>query len=386
MAISLRKFRFNKLSVLLFVGFITSIAISLLNGVWSLYFDSFFHNNSLVGYFSTILSVVALTMFFILTPIIEKYQENKVYFFAIFFSIALLVWLTLIKNFYLFVIVIVLYVTTAVLRSESFGIMVRNESKIKSIGKNEGLLYTLSNFGWVLGALLIFWIFREYNIKSVFMFAAAFTLIALMIFLMYKKQVKKPALMDLSLFKDFKVFFENKELKKLYLSSMGISLWLGFIFVYIPLYIVQNNFNKTFVGLFLFIFLLPFLLQYLIGKKSDIVGSKFFIVLGYLIIAIFTIAAYYTNHINNVLVMLILAGFGAAFIEPTKEIHFFKTIQKKQEEHYYGIYLTHIEFGLIIGKLLPAILFAFMPFNKIFLVMGGLMFLFFIFSLRLKDF
>ena len=385
MAISLRKFRFNKLSVLLFVGFITSIAISLLNGVWSLYFDSFFHNTSLVGYFSAILSIVALTMFFILTPIVEKYQENKVYFLAIFFSILLLISLTVVKNFYVFVIVIVAYVITSVLRSESFGIMVRNESKRDNIGKNEGLLYTLSNSGWVLGALLILIILGAYNLKSIFMFAAIFTLIALMIFLAYKKQVKKSGA-PLNLINDFKFFFANKELRKLYLSSMGISLWLGFIFVYIPLYIVQNNFNKTFVGLFFFIFLLPFLMQYLIGRKSDIVGSKFFIVLGYLIIAIFTIAAYFTSHVNNVLVMLILASFGAAFVEPTKEIHFFKTISKKQEEHYYGIYLTHIEFGVVIGKLIPAILLAFIPFKGTFLVIGGLMFLFFIFSLRLKDF
>src|SRR3989344_2559078 len=277
MAISLKeRFHFTKLSTLLFVGFITSISASLLNGTWSLYFNSFFNDPILVGYFSSILSVVAMIMFFILIPLIEKYQEHKLYKIALIFSIFLLL----------------IYVIMAVLRAESFGIMVREESKNKSIGKSEGLNYSLSNLGWVLGALLIVPVLKFYNYSTVFIFASFFALIGLIMFLFYKRKIRKIS-PEFRLIKNLKNFFSNKELRKLYISSIGLSLWLGFVFIYLPLYIVENKFDKSFVGIFLFALLLPFLLQYIIGKKSDIIGSKFFIILGYLIMGIFTVLTFF---------------------------------------------------------------------------------------------
>ena len=212
-----------------------------------------------------------------------------------------------------------------------------------------------------------------------------FVSFALILFLFYKKKIKKSKFIRVSLYDDLKNFFKNKELKILYFVSIGMSSWLGFIFVYIPLYIVKNNFDKSFVGVFLFVFLLPFLIQYTIGKKSDLIGSKFFIVLGYLIMSIFTILTFFTNQINNILLLLVLGSFGASFLEVTKEIHFFKTIKKSQEEHYYGIYLTHIEFGLMLGKIIPAVLLTFTGFKIVFLIMGLITFIFFLFSLRLKN-
>ncbi len=386
MAISLKeRFHFTKLSTLLFVGFITSISASLLNGTWSLYFNSFFNDKILVGYFSSILSVAALIMFFILIPVIEKYQEHKLYKFALIFSIILLLILALNKNFYFFVVLIVIYVMMAVLRAESFGIMVREESKNKSIGKSEGLSFSLSNLGWVIGALLIVPILKFYNYSNVFIFASFFILIGFIIFLFYRRKVRKinP---EFSLIKNAKNFFLNKELRKLYISSIGLSLWLGFVFIYLPLYIVENKFDKSFVGIFLFALLLPFLLQYIVGKKSDLIGSKFFIILGYLIMAIFTILTFFTQHINYILLFFVLGAFGASFSELTKEIHFFKSIKKKEEEQYYGIFLTHIEVGLLLGKIVPAVLLNYIGFKEVFLILGIAMFGFLFYSMKLKDF
>src|SRR3989344_5145315 len=202
MAISLKKFHFTKLSDLLSVGFMGSISIALLNGVWSLYFNDFFKDISLVGYFSTILSVVALIMFFILIPIIERYRENKIYFYALVASALILLFFSINKNFYLFVIFIVIYIIMGVLRAESFGIMVRNESKVKSIGKNEGLNYTLSNLGWVIGSLLIIPLLKIYDFPAVFIFAALFVSFALILFLFYKKKIKKSKFIRVSLYDD----------------------------------------------------------------------------------------------------------------------------------------------------------------------------------------
>jgi len=387
MAISLKErfFRFNRLGDLLFVGFITSIGVSLLNGVWALYFFSFFKSNSLVGFFSSILSVIAILSFFIFNPVIERYQENKIYSLALFFSTLILIALSINENFYLFVILTIVYVMLGVLRADTFGIMYREESKTKAIGANEGMIYSLSNLGWIIGALLLTILLGVYGINNIFFFASIFIIISFIIFMFYKRKIKKPKYTETNLIKDIKNFFTNKELVKLYISSLGTSFWLGFIFVYIPLYIVQNGFSRSFVGLFLFTFLLPFLIEYFVGKKSDVVGSRIFITLGYLISGVFTVLAYFTNQINIVLLLLVLGCFGIAMTSPTREIHFFKVIKKIEKERYYGIFLTHIEVSLLLGKIIPAVILVFAGFKLVFLVVGLSMFVFSVFSLKLKD-
>ncbi len=385
MDISIKRFHFNKFSDLLFVEVVTAIGVSMLNPIWSLYFYSFFNNNSLVGFFSSILSSVALVSFFIFTPLIQKYSENKIYFYALLVSIFVLMFIAFNENFYLLIILAVVYVMMSVLRAETFGIMFRNESKTKVLGKNEGLIYTLSNVGWIIGSLFVVVLLTSYNISNVFIFSALFSFLGLVIFLLYRRNQKKEKNYEMNILKNIKDFFKNNNLRNLYLTSFGVSCWLGFIFIYMPLYITENNLSASFVGTFIFIFLLPHLLQYFIGRKSDFIGTKIFINLGYLIMGVFTLLAFIANNINLVLFFLVMASFGVAMILPTKEIHFFKMIKKKEEEKYYGIFLTHIEVGLLLGKLVPALILLKFPFKITFFVLAVIIFIFLLLSLKLKD-
>ncbi len=384
MAISLKKFRFTKLNDLLLVTFITSIGVALLNPIWSLYFYDLFKNPSLVGVFSSLLSLVALVCFFIFTPIIQKFQEKKIYNLSLLFSIIILLLIALTKNIYVSIFFIIVYVMLMVLRGECFGILFREESQNKSIGKNEGLAYTLSNLGWLMGALFVIPLLNYYKFSTMFLFSAIFTLVALLIFSFYKRTIKKSN-DEISLFKTIKEFFKNKILVKGYIASTGMSVWSGFIFVYVPIYIIRNNMDRSYVGIFLFAFVLPYLIEYFIGKKSDLVGNKFFITLGYLIISVCSLIAFFVNNFKISLAFLILSSFGISFISPTRESYFFKSTNKKEEEKYYGVYLTHIEIGLLMGKIIPAVLLLYFSFNYMFLFFAVIMFLFYLYSLKLKD-
>ena len=384
MALSLKRFRFKRLSDLLLVGFITSIGIALLNPVWSLYFYDIFKSTFLVGAFSSLLSVVALICFFLFTPIIQRFQGKKVYLFALIASIFVLLGLSIFKGFYIGVILIVLYVMLMTLRGESFGILFRDEVKDKSIGKSEGLSYTLSSLGWLIGALFVIPLLGYYKFPSIFFFSALFTFLALITFCFYKGRHKNLD-GEVNLIKDIKDFFRNKSFLKIYIVSIGDSIWRGLIFVYVPLYIIMNNLDRSYVGIFLFLFIVPYLIEYYVGKKSDRIGNKFFISLGYIVISILALLAFIFNDFKISLIFLALSSFGTCFIQPTRETYFFKLTSKKEEEKYYGIFLTHIEIGLLIGKIIPAVLLLYFSFRSIFLVFSIIMFLFYLYSLRLED-
>jgi len=74
-----------------------------------------------------------------------------------------------------------------------------------------------------------------------------------------------------------------------------------------------------------------------------------------------------------------------AMLEPTTEAYFFDTIKRKDEDRFYGPYNTSIETGLILGKILPAVLLLFLPFKYIFLLFAGIMFLLFLLSFKAKN-
>src|SRR3989344_5358577 len=385
MPISLReRFRFNKISILIFVGLVTAISNGLFNTIWALFLDSFLHNESYVGLFSTIISIATLISFIVLVPLIEKYQENKIYFYSVLFSILILFLYPLFKSIYVVLILSLIYTIFGVLRAESFGIMYRKESKIKSLGKNEGLVYTLSNVGWLIGPLIGVLLLKTQNFSITFIVIALLVFIALLIFSFYKHNYKKYKI-KYRLLTNIKLFFKNKDLRNLYISGIGVSMWLGFVFIYIPLYMVRHGIDKSGVGLFFFVLILPLLIEYTIGKKSDKLGTKSFITSGYFIISIFSIIAFISNNIYPVLSSIILASFGVAFLGPTKEISFFKLLNKQEEERYYGIFLTHLEVGLLLGKFIPALLLLFLPFNYIFIVLAIIMFAFGLVSLNLKN-
>ena len=211
-----------------------------------------------------------------------------------------------------------------------------------------------------------------------------FFLLALIVFSFYKGKPHKKVEENINLWSNFKGFFKKRELRRLYFSSFGTALWLGTIFVYMPLYIVESGHSRSAVGTFVFIFLLPHLIQYFIGRQSDKVGTKLFMNLGYLIIGVFTLLTFFAKDLSLLIFLLFLANFGVSMILPTKEIHFFKSITKKEEEKYYGVYLTYNEVGLLLGKLIPALLLFVLPLRTIFLIIGALMLVFYFFSMSLK--
>ena len=385
MVISLKeRFRFRTINILLFVGLITSISNGLFNTIWALYLDGFLHSESSVGLFSTLISFVALVAFIILVHVIEKYQEEKVYFYSLLISIFILFLYAVVNSFTIVIIISLAYIILAVLRAESFGIIFRNESQTRNLGKNEGLIYTLSNIGLILGPLTAALLLKIYNVNRLFIIISLVALVSLFIFSFYKHKSRKYKL-NYNLFTGIKYFFKNPDLRNLYISGIGVSIWWGFVFIYVPLHMVRNGLDKSQVGIFFFLAMIPLLFEYFVGKKSDKVGIKSFIVSGYFIISIFALIAFIMNNIYLVLLAIILASFGSAFIDPTRETGFFKLISKKEQERYYGIFLTNVEVGLLLGKFIPALLLIFLPFSYIFILLSFIMFISGLISLNLKN-
>ncbi len=366
MVISLLRHRFlTKFRELNLVVLISSLSTAFISTIWAIYVYGFVQNESLVGTLSAI-------------PFFEKKDPTKIYSIALILNAILYVLFAINKSFYFFILISLIFVIVGVLGSTSFGIIIRKESGLKNLSKREGLVYTLSNTGFLVGPLIAGFVSDLYGISSVFLLAAIFIFMAFVAFkamnIHEKVKIKK---IDKNIFQNFKDFIKEKELLKSYSIGGGISLYWSIIYIYVPLYIIQQGLSKSVVGMFLFAVCIPLiLLEYPIGKNVDRIGFKKFFFIGYGILAIGSFFVFFMPNIYYILILLVLTSIGAAFLEPTKEAYFFKIVPKGKEKKYYGPFLTSNNVFSIIGKLVAAGILLILPFKFIFLALGGGMLIF----------
>lgn len=392
MSIILKKhnesFVFTGIAKLGFVNFAMALAVASITTVWSLYIKEFVDTSSQVGFVSALLAVVAFVSYFIFVPLIENFPKKKLYFYCLFLTILFYISFYFINNFSFFILVAFVFTIVATLRITSLGIIIRNISKDRNLSRNEGLIYTFLNSGWIIGPLIAGYLSVAYGIKSVFLLSAFFASIALYLFYSANFRFKEMNSKKVHNFSEnFKDYCKSKNRIYSYLIRAGVSFWWVLIYVFIPLYIVDNGLSNILVGYFLFAIPIPLILvEYKFSKFAGKYGFKKLFKIGFLSVAIISLACFFVQSIYFVLGLLILASFGMALLEPTTEAYFFHTVKKEDEARFYGPYNTSGDSGNFFAKIFASFVLAFLSFKFIFILFSVMMFLFFVLSFRMQEF
>lgn len=383
------KFIKSKSAALAVVILFICLGLAALNTIWSVYIDSFVNNMSLVGLLSAAFTAIAVFWLFFSTPIIEKYPESKILFYCLLGLIVSYVIFFFTENFLVFIGAAVLMVLMDVLRIESFGILFRDVAKISEIGKAEGLQYTFANMGWLIGPLLAGYMASLLGIRPVFLISVIAVVIALVLFktvrIRHHKPKREPKGALKTVFENTKSFLKNKNLRKMYLISGGLSAYWAIVYIYIPLFIIRAGLSHLWIGLFLSAIIIPLIaFEYPIGKLADKRGFKKFFVLGFGLLALFSISAFFIESIYAILLIFTLASIGAAFLEGTTEAYFFKTIKKSEEEKFYGPFKSSKYVFNAISKVVAAGVLFILPQNYIFIALAAEMLFFSVVAVFVK--
>lgn len=379
---------FTGMAKLAFITFLVSLAAAGIDTIWAVYLQGFLHSDSAVGFLSGALSALAFISFFVLVPLIEK--TNKIALFSISLIFTALIYILFAVNkslAVLFFLSVILTIFTSI-RFTSFGIIIRDKSDKKKLARNEGLMYTFANVSWVVGPLIAGFISVKFGVPSIFIIAAALTFFGFILLKFSRiKDDNVTKKVDGNILGNFLDFFKKKDRVMAYLLGAGVTFWWSLIYLYIPLYIFENNFNEIWIGTFLFMVAVPLImLEYPLSKFSAKYGSKLLFQVGYFIPAAIAFVCFFLNSIILILALLVLASVGIAMLEPTTEAYFFDILKTKREENrFYGPYNTAIETGLVLGKILPAIALIFLPIKYIFIIFGLFMFALFVIATKSRD-
>lgn len=379
---------FSRIGVLSLISLIIAIGVSLIDTIWAVYLYGFLGSVVKVGIISALFTLVSLVSFIFLIPFIEKHDKSMLYAWALFFSAICYLIFGFTHSLWVIVLLGVLLSFLMVIRVDSFGLILRDCSQLDELAKNEGILYTTVNLGWLVGPLLAAFIADRYGISLVFMLTAFFLFLALLTFKFFrvsgKCRVKKQ--LDGNFYKNIKDHFKNKDLLKTYIIAGSMGTWWSFIYIYVPLYIIENGLGVKWVSFFLFAVVIPLLvLEYPFAKIAETLHYKPLFIIGNILLALVSISVFFVSNIYAQLFLLICGGIGIAMIEATTEAYFFLIAPKKRLEKYYSVHNTYVDVFPVIAKLLVAGVLSFFAFKYSFLAMALFFVFFTIVAFQLRE-
>jgi len=378
----------SKSTELAFVRFFVSLALAAITTIWAIYLFSFGLSESEVGLISSIFVIVSVGSSLFAIPILEKYNQRKIIIVSLLISIVGFGILLIITNLYFFLAVYLVLVINTILRVNASDILFRDNSEDGKLNRQMSIMFCIINFAWLIGPLIAGFFLVEYGLRSVFLSAAGFYAMALILFLILKispLQKERDGL-DKHILLNLIYFVKDKTLQLPYLISMGLQVWWGFVYIYLPLFIIKAGLSNGTVSVFIAVLVIPLIIfEYFVGKASEKLGFRKFFKYGFFLLSLISLALFFINNIYLQLTLVVIASIAASFIEPIDGAFFFKQVKRLDEEKYYPIFATSKDLGAALGKFIPAIVLLFLPNQFAFLTMFVLMAVFFYISLKIKE-
>ncbi len=251
----------------------------------------------------------------------------------------------------------------------SFNIMFRDAMSDKELNKAEGFLFAVLNIAWIAGPLIGGYLLVRYGISSVFIGVSAFFFLAFVLLMLSKAKKKYHKKIHVNLISNFKEFVKNKKVRLPYLMTLGIEFWWSIIYVYSPLFLIQQGFKVGMIGVYFALIAVPLvLLEFKVGELSQKKGFKFFYSWGFGLLSIICIGLFFVKNSYWMMALFVLASIPLAFVEPLQDSFLFSRVSKKDEEKIYPIYATSKDVGAFLGKFIIAGVLLMLPMGYAFLV------------------
>jgi len=341
-----------------------------------------------VGYYFSAFAVISLAVSLLSGKILKRFSKVTLTKFIVGILTVIFLSLTFTKSIWNFA---ALDLTRVVFISLFFiilAIFVRDFATEEEIALAEGRFYLFSNIGWVIGPLVGGFMAKAYGPESAFMFTAFCFALLLAIFLQQRIITKRPAMskknetlkismpsvpspdsqkISGSLMENIKDYIQDKNLLIASLVSFGMYFWWSTSSIYIPIALKNLGFTPDIIGLVLSLNIIPLiLLEFHSSDGAQKYGSRTYLVMGFSILSLclmlFTVAS-----VPMLIKLMIMINVGSAFIEPIKEIYFFKVAPPKEVERFYGIYSASYPIAYIIAPLFGSLLLSSFGINGIWL-------------------
>ena len=343
------------------LGLFTGFADGIYNAVYSLVILEIFKNSAVVGVYVAIYSIFCMVAALFAKEIFRQFSKVKVFYFSLLMLVvcyAMMGFSVLPRTF------IVLDYTSGfaiTLSAMLIPLFMSDFSGDAGMARLNSRYHLWTNIGALFAPMLAVVVATRYGNRSAFFLSSAIYLAAWIFFKYFRliqedKQIKpmSPRRTVRSLMRNAILFFRTPGMIRAYLINFGFYSLRAMRYLYVPILVIENGFNKDTLGLVLTIGIVPYLLlSEVMGHLVWRFGKKLWLVLGFGTFAAFSIwATFATGY--PLLAIFVLWQISGAFMEPVHDLLFFDNTKKSQQTRFYGVFRTSVNLPSVIAPVVGA--------------------------------
>ncbi len=342
-----------------------------------------------VGLLYAAASFISILIFNFAPRLLTRFGNYRVSLFVVIVQIALLPSMATLKTPWLVVTLFIGSLITMNMLNFNLDIFVERFSRDSMTGNIRGMYMTMGNAAWVLAAAMVSFILTDDTYANIFIGAAILLIPAAALLYGNLRSFQDPPYHTIPLRKTFRAVRKVKDLRNIFYVGFLLQFFYALMVVYTPLYMHQNlGFDWPTLGILFAIMLLPFVLIELpLGRLADTrFGEKEALLTGFVIMVVATAAITFIGGKNFFLwaSVLFMTRVGASMVEIMSETYFFKKVSTA-DANIISAYRTMRPLAYLLGPLFATVLLLFIPFQELFLMLGGVVATGLIAGSRLKD-
>ncbi|KKS44599.1 hypothetical protein A3I25_02805 [Candidatus Nomurabacteria bacterium RIFCSPLOWO2_02_FULL_42_17] len=280
------------------------------------------------------------------------------------------------------------YVVTNSLVIFCFDIFIEHFSNRNIEGRARGTYLSIINLAWVLMPALAGILVASAGYARAYLIAAVAVTLCGLVVITRLRGYSDVNYNRTSWRQAWNYVKEHHDILRVVVINFLLQFFYAWMVIYTPIYLHQHiGLSWPTIGIIFTVMLTPFVfLPYTLGKLSDKIGEKKFLIMGLICMAMATALLFFikTPTILIWTAALFATRLGAAAVEVMADVYFFKHI-RDSDPSVISFYRDMYPLAYFIAPLLASALLIFLPFKALFLILGLIVLSSLFFATRLKD-
>jgi len=281
-------------------------------------------------------------------------------------------------NITLSIIAFIFAISSTALIIIGFDIIIESFSQQKEEGEVRGINLALGNLAFLIGPIMAGIIAEQFNLQSVYLFAAVILLLMVLFFHTRFKYFKQHSnYKQKKILSGISKIFKKKNTRDSYMSGFVVEFFFAVWAIFTTVYIHETiGFNWEQIGILFAVMHIPYLiLEPIIGNLADKYNKENdLMVTGLIIMAVSFLGVGLLQSSNIILwgLLFIFTRIGASFGQVAHESFFFKKVNKDDSD-IISAYRTMAPLALLLGPLIGSIILLFTGYQQLFIIVSLLL-------------
>ncbi len=344
------------------LGLFTGFADGIYNAVYSLVILDIFLSSAVVGVYVAAYAAFCMIVALFANELLRQFSKAKLFYFSMLALAACYAMMSFSIHPSTF---IILDYTTGIAIT-LVGVLIplfMSDFATKKTGmeKLNARYHLWLNVGALFAPMIAVQIANAFSNRAAF-FASAVIYLAGWAFFKYFRIVQEdkkikpadPRKTFKMLMKNTIAFFRTPGMTRAYLVNFGYYSLRAMRYLYVPIVVIENGFSKDTLGLVLTLGIVPYLiLSEFMGRAVRRFGKKIWLVLGFSSFAVFSVLATFVGG-WTLLAIFVMWQVSGALMESVHDLMFFDNVKKSQQNRFYGVFRTSVNFPNVVAPMLGA--------------------------------